>query len=163
MRQFGRKQLIPDSDMVTPSERSLLSGTALTWERHWASRPMRTVTPLKEEDALVSRHYLVWMRSDSSVRRSEARSAERAELGTLSACSTSRPPSTVSVRDRLGPRRAPVWDRLGRLPSVRLDGGEKGKGPRRKVMKKKWVPKKRMEMIESSRSNDVEMEDPRET
>ena len=154
MRQYGKRRVIPDHDSVRPDDKPILGGIAQSWEKDWGRRSRITVSALSEAHEKVSKHYLIWMTADTFVARAEARNAERRDhdLGKGRGCEESKAPS---VKDRLGPRRVAVWDRLEKLPPLRIDekarkGKKRARGESKATgeekmgdSKKKWVLKKK--------------------
>ena len=86
---------------------------------------------------MVSKHYLVWMTADSASVHVEVRKAKRGgrvrEVGSSSVARS----STSNVKDRLGPERVPVWNRLKKLPPLRIDADVTGKRKRHVETSKK--------------------------
>ena len=79
---------------------------------------------------MASKHYLVWMTVESASVRSEARRDERGGRARDMRSSSMARSSTSDVKDRLGPKRVPVWDRLEKLPPLRIDSDASGKRKR---------------------------------
>lgn len=120
-RQYGRRQLIPDVDSIMPVDTPVLGHSASRWESYWMDRPRVIVQEPKESNWVVSRHYIIWMTSDNSVRRAEARVAEKKQLEIENRPCTRKPNiddymAKRSVKARLGVKITPVWERLSRAP-----------------------------------------------
>ena len=126
MRQYGKRQQIPDTDTVKPLDKPMLSGNARSWEDYWQVRPRTEVISLSHVDAKISKHYLAWITASTAIGRAESRRAEWTSLGRrgrtteVSDLSASKS-RAVTVKDRLGPKKVPVWERLERLPPLTID------------------------------------------
>ena len=66
LRPFGKRQVIPDCDTMTPDDKPMLQGIARNWERYWEKGPRTAATLHPEHLEMVSKHYLVWMIADSA-------------------------------------------------------------------------------------------------
>ena len=115
---------------MKPDDKPMLQGIAKNWERHWEKGPRTSATLLPEHLEMVSKHYLIWMTAESASVRSEARRAERGGRVCDMRSSLVAGSSTSDVKDRLGPKRVPVWDRLEKLPPPRIDSDTTGKRKR---------------------------------
>ena len=120
MRQFGKRQVIPDHDSVKPDDKPMLGGVAKAWGKDWEQRSRVTIAVLSDARERVSPHYLIWMTADTLIARAEARKAERRDhdLGKRQGVEK---PTASSVKDRLGPKKVPVWDRIEKLPPWKID------------------------------------------
>ena len=70
------------------------------------------------------------MTAESASVRSEARRAERGGRVRDMRSSLVARASTSNVKNRLGPKRVPVWNRLEKLPPLRIDSNTTGKRKR---------------------------------
>lgn len=122
------------------------------------------MTPLARGDHKISTEYRVWMNATDTMSCAKARRAKQkdhARSKRLDCDSTETPAAksrVVSAKDRLGPKKVPVWSRLERLPPLRIDsnvaerrlgpkevlGDAKGKGKavvEDRPKRRKWVRK----------------------
>ncbi len=146
MRQYGRKQVIPDRDTRRPPNHSIVKRSLKRWVDFWVARPKLEVLDLEERDANTSRFYKKWMTATNATARADHRAAERNELkkkrplddkdAFVPNPKRSERTTANSVKDRLGPRTAPVWSRLGPLNE------EKSRKSKTKAQEK-TMPKKR--------------------
>ena len=91
----------------------------------WVARPKLEVLDLDERDATISRFYKKWMAATNATAHADHRAAERNEFkkkrpledkdAFVPNPKRSERTTASSVKDRLGPRTAPVWSRLGPL------------------------------------------------
>ena len=113
------------------------------------------MTLLPEHLEMVSKHCLVWMTAYFALVRSEARKAERGgrvcEIGSSSVARS----STSNVKDRLGPKRVPVWNILEKLPSLRIDANVTRKR-KRHVEPSKKTKKGKRKMAETKKGKSKE-------
>ncbi|KMS96343.1 hypothetical protein BVRB_9g226130 [Beta vulgaris subsp. vulgaris] len=162
--------------------------TTLTFyfpSRYWESHSTLEVTPLARCDHKISAHYHVWMNATDTMSRGEARRAEQKDhakskrldcdsIETLAAKSRA-----VSTKDRLGPKKVPVWNRLERLLPLRIDpnaaerrlgpkemlgGDAKGKGKavvEDRPKRRKWVRKPKGESSDAEKDGVKEQEEKR--
>ena len=149
---------------MRPDEKPMLQWIAKNWERHCEKGPRTAATLLPEHLEMASKHYLVWMTVESASVRSEARRAERGGRTRDMRSSSVARSSTSDVKDRLGPKRVPVWDRLEKLPSLQIDSDTTGKKKRHFEMVKEdgKKAKGKGKMFETKRNKKGNGKEPQE-
>lgn len=121
LRQYGRRQSIPVDDAVRLDDVPMVGENARRWEQYCLARPKLDILDLGIDGWEVSRHYIRWMTSDNASFKADMRIAERKERTErkslreyeVEASTSSSARKTSLVRDRLGPKVMPVWERLG--------------------------------------------------
>ena len=116
LRQYGRKQIIPEHDVRKPLSRSMVGQVLKIWEKFWAGLPRWDVLDLDARDTTISSFYKKWMRASTVAARNDLRAAEKHFLkrtGTDSIAESSSRTRTNLVKNRLGPTSVPIWERLG--------------------------------------------------
>ncbi|KMS96341.1 hypothetical protein BVRB_9g226110 [Beta vulgaris subsp. vulgaris] len=118
MRQYGRKQVIPDRDTVRPTNRAIVSRSLKRWGDFWMAQPKLDVLDLDDCDATTSQFYKKWMSTNNATARAEYRVAKgkdsnrkrplESETSYEPTPKRSKRNNASSVKDRLGPKVAPV-------------------------------------------------------
>ncbi|KMS96332.1 hypothetical protein BVRB_9g226030 [Beta vulgaris subsp. vulgaris] len=156
MRQYGRKQVIPDRDTIRPANQSIVSRSLKRWGDFWMAQPKLDVLDLDDCDATTSRFYKKWMSTNNATARAERKDLNRkrpseSETSYEPTPKRSERNNASTVKDRLGPKVAPVWSRLGLL------NVEKPKKTMpKKTMPKKWRVKKTPSNEKVTNASDVE-------